>query len=212
MHLISRGELSHSTPISPIAFDIFEPGARTICIPAAVAAFEHGVTTRSPPVENEHVHRPALLRLSHHPSLRVEVTGQPLRPAAAMATATQRAEDVDVIKGADEVSLSQKMLSAVSGSILTSLLGESISRVSRGNCAASTAPSVTVPAAACRWTLTDVHQSPPSMSSASACSRRKHHRKRLHSDHAVSMAPPSPSSATCPRTSASQRVVERSSG
>ena len=41
-----------------------------------------------------------------------------------MATATQRAEDVDVIKGADEVSLSQKMLSAVSGSILTSLLGE----------------------------------------------------------------------------------------
>ncbi|KAF2630029.1 mitochondrial carrier [Macroventuria anomochaeta] len=39
-----------------------------------------------------------------------------------MATATQRAEDVDVIKGADEVSLSQKMLSAVSGSILTSLL------------------------------------------------------------------------------------------
>lgn len=42
-----------------------------------------------------------------------------------MATATQRAEDVDVIKGADEVSLSQKMLSAVSGSILTSLLGKS---------------------------------------------------------------------------------------
>jgi hypothetical protein len=40
-----------------------------------------------------------------------------------MATATQRAEDVDVIKGADEVSLPQKMLSAVSGSILTSLLG-----------------------------------------------------------------------------------------
>ncbi|KAF9700956.1 hypothetical protein EKO04_000681 [Ascochyta lentis] len=39
-----------------------------------------------------------------------------------MATATQRAEDVDVIKGADEVSLPQKMLSAVSGSILTSLL------------------------------------------------------------------------------------------
>lgn len=42
-----------------------------------------------------------------------------------MATATQRAEDVDVIQGADEVSLSQKMLSAVSGSILTSLLGKS---------------------------------------------------------------------------------------
>jgi hypothetical protein len=40
-----------------------------------------------------------------------------------MATATQRAEDVDVTKGADEVSLPQKMLSAVSGSILTSLLG-----------------------------------------------------------------------------------------
>ncbi|KAJ4363763.1 Carrier protein, mitochondrial [Ascochyta clinopodiicola] len=39
-----------------------------------------------------------------------------------MATATQRAEDVDVIEGADEVSLPQKMLSAVSGSILTSLL------------------------------------------------------------------------------------------
>jgi len=39
-----------------------------------------------------------------------------------MATATQRAEDVDVIQGADEVSLSQRMLSAVSGSILTSLL------------------------------------------------------------------------------------------
>ncbi|KAF3004969.1 hypothetical protein E8E13_008041 [Curvularia kusanoi] len=39
-----------------------------------------------------------------------------------MATATQRAEDVDVIQGADEVSLSQKMLSAVTGSILTSLL------------------------------------------------------------------------------------------
>jgi solute carrier family 25 protein 39/40 len=41
-----------------------------------------------------------------------------------MATATQRAEDVDVTAGAGEVSLPQKMLSAVSGSILTSLLGE----------------------------------------------------------------------------------------
>lgn len=44
-----------------------------------------------------------------------------------MATVTQRAEDVDVIKGADEVSLPQKMLSAVSGSILTSLLGKYLS-------------------------------------------------------------------------------------
>lgn len=52
-----------------------------------------------------------------------------------MATATQRAEDVDVIKGADEVSLSQKMLSAVSGSILTSLLGKQLSEIVRLNCA-----------------------------------------------------------------------------
>jgi hypothetical protein len=41
-----------------------------------------------------------------------------------MATATQTAEDADVTAGAGEVSLPQKMLSAVSGSILTSLLGE----------------------------------------------------------------------------------------
>lgn len=46
-----------------------------------------------------------------------------------MATVTQRAEDVDVIKGADEVSLPQKMLSAVSGSILTSLLGKYFSGI-----------------------------------------------------------------------------------
>lgn len=39
-----------------------------------------------------------------------------------MATATQRAEDVDSTVGAAEVSLPQKMLSAVTGSILTSLL------------------------------------------------------------------------------------------
>ncbi|KAF2130081.1 mitochondrial carrier [Dothidotthia symphoricarpi CBS 119687] len=39
-----------------------------------------------------------------------------------MATATQRAEEADLIAGAGEVSLPQKMLSAVSGSILTSLL------------------------------------------------------------------------------------------
>jgi hypothetical protein len=40
-----------------------------------------------------------------------------------MATATQRAEDADQSAGLGEVSLGQKMLSAVSGSILTSLLG-----------------------------------------------------------------------------------------
>ncbi|EAT76801.2 hypothetical protein SNOG_15706 [Parastagonospora nodorum SN15] len=39
-----------------------------------------------------------------------------------MATATQRAEDADQSAGLGEVSLGQKMLSAVSGSILTSLL------------------------------------------------------------------------------------------
>jgi solute carrier family 25 protein 39/40 len=44
-----------------------------------------------------------------------------------MATATQTAQDADVTAGAGEVSLPQKMLSAVSGSILTSLLGESLS-------------------------------------------------------------------------------------
>lgn len=40
-----------------------------------------------------------------------------------MATATQRAEDADKMAGLGEVSLGQKMMSAVSGSILTSLLG-----------------------------------------------------------------------------------------
>jgi solute carrier family 25 protein 39/40 len=40
-----------------------------------------------------------------------------------MATATQRAEDADKMVGLSEVSLGQKMMSAVSGSILTSLLG-----------------------------------------------------------------------------------------
>jgi hypothetical protein len=40
-----------------------------------------------------------------------------------MATATQRAEDADKSAGMGEVTLGQKMLSAVSGSILTSLLG-----------------------------------------------------------------------------------------
>ena len=66
-----------------------------------------------------------------------------------MATATQRAEDVDVIQGADEVSLSQKMLSAVSGSILTSLLGKSLLFTLSINCAAFPAVSNTVFAAAC---------------------------------------------------------------
>jgi hypothetical protein len=41
-----------------------------------------------------------------------------------MATATQRAEEADT-SGAGEVSLGQKMMSAVSGSVLTSLLGKS---------------------------------------------------------------------------------------
>lgn len=54
-----------------------------------------------------------------------------------MATATQRAEDVDVIQGADEVTLPQKMLSAVSGSILTSLLGTYMERILSTNCAPS---------------------------------------------------------------------------
>jgi hypothetical protein len=40
-----------------------------------------------------------------------------------MATATQRAEDADKSAGMGEVTLGQKMMSAVSGSILTSLLG-----------------------------------------------------------------------------------------
>ena len=40
-----------------------------------------------------------------------------------MATATQRAEDADAKSGMGEVSLAQKMMSAVSGSVLTSLLG-----------------------------------------------------------------------------------------
>jgi solute carrier family 25 protein 39/40 len=40
-----------------------------------------------------------------------------------MATATQRAEDADRSAGTGEVTLPQKMLSAVSGSVLTSLLG-----------------------------------------------------------------------------------------
>ncbi|CAO2656107.1 Nn.00g049100.m01.CDS01 [Neocucurbitaria sp. VM-36] len=39
-----------------------------------------------------------------------------------MATATQRAEDADAKAGMSEVSLGQKMMSAVSGSVLTSLL------------------------------------------------------------------------------------------
>jgi hypothetical protein len=41
-----------------------------------------------------------------------------------MATATQGAEDADNNAGIGEVSLGQKMLSAVSGSVLTSLLGK----------------------------------------------------------------------------------------
>jgi hypothetical protein len=40
-----------------------------------------------------------------------------------MATATQGAEDAAKNAGMGEVSLGQKMLSAVSGSVLTSLLG-----------------------------------------------------------------------------------------
>ncbi len=40
-----------------------------------------------------------------------------------MAMAAQRTEDVDAMVGVAEVSLSQKMLSAVTGSVLTSLLG-----------------------------------------------------------------------------------------
>ena len=47
-----------------------------------------------------------------------------------MATATQRAEDADAKAGMGEVSLVQKMMSAVSGSVLTSLLGMFDSQIS----------------------------------------------------------------------------------
>src|SRR5690242_12414000 len=71
-----------------------------------------------------------------------------------MATATQRAEDVDVIQGADEVSLSQKMLSAVSGSILTSLLGKPTLHLSISSLAQHRpAVSTTVFPATSSWTL-----------------------------------------------------------
>jgi hypothetical protein len=52
-----------------------------------------------------------------------EVIHPPKDTAGEMATATQRAEDADKSAGLGEVSLPQKMMSAVSGSILTSLLG-----------------------------------------------------------------------------------------
>jgi hypothetical protein len=42
-----------------------------------------------------------------------------------MATATQRAEEADTSGGVGEVSLGQKMMSAVTGSVLTSLLSKS---------------------------------------------------------------------------------------
>jgi hypothetical protein len=52
-----------------------------------------------------------------------------------MATATQRAEEADTSGGVGEVSLGQKMMSAVSGSVLTSLLGKSTTKPSSADCA-----------------------------------------------------------------------------
>jgi hypothetical protein len=65
----------------------------------------------------------ALLEYTQHTSHRFEVIHLRFCKRAEMATATQRAEDADQNAGLGEVSLGQKMMSAVSGSILTSLLG-----------------------------------------------------------------------------------------
>jgi hypothetical protein len=65
----------------------------------------------------------APLEFIQHASHRFEVKHPRLNSSAPMATATQRAEDADKSAGMGEVTLGQKMLSAVSGSILTSLLG-----------------------------------------------------------------------------------------
>jgi hypothetical protein len=129
-----------------------------------------------------------------------------------MATATQRAEDVDVIQGADEVSLSQKMLSAVSGSILTSLLGKSMLCMLSIHCAAF-ASCVQHGVRRCLlWTLTDIEQSRLSTSSASAYNHKKHQQKRRHIHRVASMAPHSHNSATFRQISAYQHAAGKCSG
>jgi hypothetical protein len=79
----------------------------------------------------------ALLGHKQH-THRIEVIHLRFCKRAEMATATQRAEDVDQNAGLGEVSLGQKMMSAVSGSILTSLLGVYY------NCVFTTSPSLYV--------------------------------------------------------------------
>jgi hypothetical protein len=65
----------------------------------------------------------APLEFTQHAAYRLEVRHPHSSSNAQMATATQRAEDADKSAGMGEVTLGQKMMSAVSGSILTSLLG-----------------------------------------------------------------------------------------
>lgn len=72
-------------------------------------------------LDDAHSSPPPPLGPCLHAPPRLEVERRPIH---TMATATQRAEDVDAkAAGMSEVTISQKMLSAVSGSVLTSLLG-----------------------------------------------------------------------------------------
>jgi len=131
-----------------------------------------------------------------------------------MATATQRAEEADP-SGVGDVSLGQKMLSAVSGSVLTSLLGMQYLHIS-STYVFSTAFFLSRLNSAHLGTRimevdTNTHKSHPSTSSAYDCNHKKPSRVQRHG-HAGTMAQHSLNSAICLRTSAYRLAVEKSSG
>jgi hypothetical protein len=119
-----------------------------------------------------------------------------------MATATQRAEEADP-SGVGEVSLGQKMMSAVSGSLLTSLLGTSHPYN----------VSYTSLDCTCRYSQLHTNTIKSPLSTLSACDYN--HKKPYpppHHGHAASMAEHSHSFATCHRTSAYRPAAGRFSG
>ncbi|KAH8727046.1 mitochondrial carrier protein-like protein [Phaeosphaeriaceae sp. PMI808] len=90
-----------------------------------------------------------------------------------MATATQTADDADKVAGMGEVSLVQKMLSAVSGSILTSLLVTPLDVVRVRLQSQDTVPAPTVSSSQSRAftgaSLTQFRDLPPNLGISACC-------------------------------------------
>ncbi|KAF2827388.1 mitochondrial carrier [Ophiobolus disseminans] len=127
-----------------------------------------------------------------------------------MATATQRAEDVDRSAGMGEVSLGQKMLSAVSGSLLTSLLVTPLDvvRVRLQSQEITSTASSSRPHVFNGATLTQFRDLPPNMG-ISACCREVFwmNNKAPFCVAGPTMAPLNPASIDCAVEAVERRTI-----